>query len=104
MDLCQIHSTQLHFSGVREGDVTVDGLADVPLLRSFPGPRMVVSAERACTALSSVKAPVNLLSVAFGSPPSFALEFYRHSLPIYRVSVRDNGLYTVLVLSDYGFV
>lgn len=38
MDLCQIHSTQLHFSGARGGAVTVDGLADVSLLRrsAFP--------------------------------------------------------------------
>lgn len=33
MDLCQIHSTRLHFSGARGGAVTVDGLADVSLLR-----------------------------------------------------------------------
>lgn len=87
--------------------MTVDGLADFSLLYrpAFPVLRWPSPAAHACTSLSRVETPGNPISVAFGYPPSFALEFYRLSLHIYWFFVRNNGLYKILLfLSDYGFM
>lgn len=53
----------------------VDGLADVFLLRrsAFPVLGWWSQLSVLHSSLSSVKAPVNLLSVAFGSPPSLCI-------------------------------